>query len=466
MAGESIKVVQGPAAGTELQIDTELLIGRGEATTGPFEGDSQISRRHARITRSAAGRLVLEDLGSTNGTFLNGWQIPSPQVLSSGDQVQAGATVLAINTTQPTSAQRRSAILPGLPDYQALRPPRQESVLYVDGLRKSYGKREVLKGVDLEVQPGEILGLLGANGAGKTSMVSIIAGLRPASAGTVTVAGIDALAHPREARKHLGLAPQDLGIYPTLSVGRNLRFFGELAGLRGRQLDQRVREVGDALSLTELFDRRSAILSGGQKRRLHTGMAMIHGPKLLILDEPTVGADVRTRTEILDLVKRLAAEGRAVVYSTHYMPEIEELGASVAILLDGQIIARGSIADLIANHSSTAVELTFDGPPPALRYAGEVSTDGSIVRIKTNSPDRVAAQVVSDLGAQAQRLLAVEIIRPSLESVYLSLTSERYSKIQPVPAGYPPPPQYGGAGVAQGYGFGSLSEAFSGVDQR
>ena len=208
-------------------------------------------------------------------------------------------------------------------------------MLEITGLRKAYGDHEVLRGVDLEASAGEIVGLLGPNGAGKTTLVSIVAGLRRADAGTVTVDGIDALAHPERAREVLGLAPQELGIYPVLSVERNLRFFAELSGLTGRRLRERVIEVADALDLTKLLGQRASTLSGGQKRRLHTAMALVHEPKVLFLDEPTVGADVRTRNRILQVVRLRAEAGCAVVYTSHYLTEIEDLAATVAVLEAG-----------------------------------------------------------------------------------------------------------------------------------
>lgn len=431
MAGEVLRVIAGSAQGTEIELGDEFVIGRAEPGQSNFGGDPELSRRHARISRALDGSFTLEDLGSTNGTYLNGWRIPSPQALNDKDRIQVGTSVVELSLPAgnlgATLARRRPVILAEARGAEDLRPPERESLLYATDVRKSYGDHEVLKGIDLEVQPGEIVGLLGANGAGKTTFVSIVAGLRPASGGTIRVAGVDALAHPQEARKHLGIAPQDLGIYPTQSVRRNLLFLGELSGLSGKLLGERVEEIGEALSLTPIFDRPAGVLSGGQKRRLHTGMAMLHHPALLILDEPTVGADVRTRQEILDVVKKLAAEGRAICYSTHYMPEIEDLGASVAILKGGQIIARGSIAELISKHSSPAVELRFDGPPPELRLTGEVTREDATLRVKTRDPSTVAGDAIAQLGTDRARLRDIEIIRPSLESVYLSLTAERYS---------------------------------------
>jgi ABC-2 type transport system ATP-binding protein len=292
-------------------------------------------------------------------------------------------------------------------------------MLQIRGLTKTYGDRDVLRGIDLTVAPGEVVGLLGPNGAGKTTMVSVVAGLREAGGGQVTVGGIDALAHPERARPLIGLAPQELGIWPILTVERNLRYMGELAGVRGHALRDRIGEVAVALELTELLPRKAVELSGGQKRRLHTAMALLHRPPLLFLDEPTVGADVRTRRQILDVVKELAAEGAAVVYATHYLPEVEEIGDSVAVLEDGKIVARGTVRDLVAAHGRAQLRLAFDGPTPVL--AG-FEPHGEGLRIATAEPALLAAQVMRDLGPRAASLRSVEIVQPSLEAAYLALT--------------------------------------------
>jgi ABC-2 type transport system ATP-binding protein len=405
-----VRVVSDPGAGGVLEIGDELVLGRAT-----FPDDPEVSRRHALIKRRPDGSYLLDDLESTNGTYLNGWKIPAPQQLSSSDSVILGQTTLEV-------------VLPG---GEAARAATGEPVLRAEGVRKSYGSLDVLKGVSLSVAPGEIVGLLGPNGAGKTTFVSIVSGLREADAGSVTISGVDAFAAPHEARLHVGIAPQDLGIYPTLTVRRNLEFFGELAGVTGRDLQARVADIGQALSLTPKFEAHASTLSGGQQRRLHTGMAMMHKPPLLILDEPTVGADIRTRQEILDVVKRMAGEGHAICYSTHYLPEIEELGASVAILDGGTIVARGSLAQLIREHSSQAVELEFAGPAPALEVRGsEVTRQDTKLLIRSHNPTEAAATALSLLGRDAARLRGVEIVRPSLDSVYLALTQRRYSPYQ------------------------------------
>jgi ABC-2 type transport system ATP-binding protein len=300
--------------------------------------------------------------------------------------------------------------------------------LLVEGVRKRYGDTIALDGVDLEIAAGEIVALLGPNGAGKTSLVSIVAGLRRPDAGSVHVAGVDALREPHAVRAHLGLAPQELGVYPTLSVRDNLRFHGELAGLRRTALSRRVAEVADALALSGLLQRAARELSGGEARRVHTAMSVMGRPRLLLLDEPTAGADIGMRAQLLELVRTLAAEGAAVCYSTHYLPEVEQLGASIAIIDAGRIVARGPLQALVAAHSSAAVELRFEGPPPELAEMPQARADGATLRVATEeSPAVAAARILAGLGDATRRLRAVELIEPSLETVFLELTGRRFS---------------------------------------
>ena len=308
-----------------------------------------------------------------------------------------------------------------------MRAARFRPVLLVEGLFKTYGTTVALDGVDLEIAAGDIVGLLGRNGAGKTSLVSIVAGLRRADTGRVTVNGVDALRAGARARSHLGLAPQELGVYPTITVRHNLELFGDIAGLRRSALPARVDEVAAMLELSSLVDRRVSTLSGGEKRRVHTAMAMMHRPALLMLDEPTTGVDVQTRRSVLAAVRRVAEEGSAVCYSTHYLPEVEELGASVAILDHGRIIAQGTMMDLLAAHGTPAFELVFDGPPPEMALSQRSEIDGNVVRVFSPDPARDCGTVLAQLGLDTSRLRSVEILRPSLESVFLALTGHRYA---------------------------------------
>jgi len=257
----------------------------------------------------------------------------------------------------------------------------------------------VLAGVDLVVEGGECVALLGANGAGKTTLVSIAAGLLRPDAGQVDVGG------------SIGLAPQELGIYPTLSVRENLQFFAELAGFRPAAARREAENIAELLSLTEKISAEADTLSGGQKRRLHAGMALVGSPQLLLLDEPTVGADIETRAKLLEVVRSRAAEGAAVMYSTHYLHEIEQLDAAVAILDGGRVVASGPWRDLVDDCADSIVELKVDG---------EVS------RIATPTPDETAAEMLQAALARGASVERLEIIRPSLETVYLSVVGRRY----------------------------------------
>ncbi len=299
-------------------------------------------------------------------------------------------------------------------------------MLAVTAVRKSYGDKVALAGVDLEVRAGTILGLLGPNGAGKTSLVSIVAGLRRPDAGTVLVGGIDVVRAPQRARGLIGLAPQETGVYMPLSVRDNLRFFGGLAGLRRTELRGRIDETAAALGLTELLGRRVAELSGGERRRLHTAIALLHRPPLVLLDEPTTGADVRTRTQILQLVRRLADEGSAIVYSTHYLHEIEELDAFVTFIDAGRVVASGSTAELVQRYGSSVLELTFVHDVPAVARVDGARVDGSTVRIPATDPAITAAELLPRLGMHAADLRSIEVVRPSLESVFLTVTGRRF----------------------------------------
>ena len=300
-------------------------------------------------------------------------------------------------------------------------------MLQIRGLSKSYGRLEVLRDLDLDVRPGEICGLLGRNGAGKTTLVSIVSGLRAADGGSVRIDGMDAFREMRRIRTRLGVAPQDMGIYPTRSVQANLEFFGALNGVRGAALRRRIADVAEELSLQDLLSRRAGTLSGGQKRRLHTALALVHRARLLFLDEPTVGADVVSRGELLAAVVRLAGDGCAVVYATHHLAEVEDMGASVAILEDGAIRERGDLASVVARHGRSTAELEFAGEAPVLDGWDH---DGAFIRIAAPDAARVAAAAIASLDSSVTRLRNVRIVPANLESAYLAVTGH-----SPTPAG-------------------------------
>jgi ABC-2 type transport system ATP-binding protein len=301
-------------------------------------------------------------------------------------------------------------------------------MLVITDVVKQYGDRTALAGVSLSVSAGEVIGLLGPNGAGKSTLASIAAGLRPPDQGQVWVHGIDAVATPSLAQSHVGYAPQEIGVYEVLTVRENLAFFAELVGLTRRARARRVDEVAERLGLSGLRDRTAFELSGGERRRLHTAIAFLHRPALLLLDEPTVGADVETRASLLDLVREAADDGAAVVFSSHYLHEVEALDASVAILVRGRLIASGRLDELVTAHGHTSVALSFDGAVPDRCLDGMAATvDGNVISIETADPGGTMAKVMHGLGDAASRVRSVDVLRPSLESVFVSLTGQRYS---------------------------------------
>ena len=266
-------------------------------------------------------------------------------------------------------------------------------------LTKRYGSVNALDGFSLSVAAGEIVGLVGHNGAGKTTFVEIVSGLIRPDSGYIGIGGKP----PALARGDIGVTPQHLGLYPSITVREHLELFGRIAGLRRAALASAIEELAVALRLTEIMDRRTGVLSGGQQRRTQTATALVHRPSLLLLDEPTAGADLETRQAMLDVVKQRAADGTAVVYTTHYLPELTELDASIAVIRGGRIIARGSYEDLAA------------GLPGEVRLVFEDEHD---LRVSTTEP---TATLIDLLSKTDRKVSSVELHNPSLDDLYRSL---------------------------------------------
>ncbi len=221
-------------------------------------------------------------------------------------------------------------------------------MLDVRHLQMSFGSRVALDDVSFRVQPGEIFGLLGPNGAGKTTLLSILAGLLIPTRGEVFLQG--ERFHPAcdELKPLLGVVPQELAIYPELSPRENLRFFGSLYGVRDPQLADRVRAILDLIGLSGRADERCAAFSGGMKRRLNLGIALVHAPKILLLDEPTAGVDPQSRSHLFEGIRRLCNEGMTILYTSHYMEEVQALCPRLAILDHGKIVACDRLDALLA----------------------------------------------------------------------------------------------------------------------
>ena len=305
-----------------------------------------------------------------------------------------------------------------------------EPVLRCEGVVRRFGERVAVDGVSFEIAPGETYGLLGPNGAGKTTTISMIAGVLAPDAGRIEVAGRPMSADAHEAKRAIGLVPQDVALYPDLSAEENLRFFGRLEGLAGSALARRIGEVLEVVGLADRASDRLEEYSGGMRRRANIAVGLLHEPQLLILDEPTVGVDPQSRNQILASVDALGASGLAVLYTTHYMEEAERLCDRIAIMDAGRLIAEGTRQELVARvgeHDQLLVTASGDLAALAerLRAAeGVVSADvaDASVTVLARSADRALGAVVSAAGEVGAAITGVEVHEPDLEAVFLNLT--------------------------------------------
>jgi ABC-2 type transport system ATP-binding protein len=321
-----------------------------------------------------------------------------------------------------------------------------DSGLSVVELKKSYTNGQhglhALDGVCLWVDHGEIVSLLGNNGAGKSTLMSICAGLIPADEGEVFVEGDKVSSGARAGSPKLGLAPQEEALYPTLTTRKNLAYFGRLAGLRDKELSERVARVASDLMITDQLDVQAGTMSGGQRRRLHTAIALMHGPSVVLLDEPTVGVDVDARNKLLEFVRRLAESGAAVLYSTHQLHEVERLGGRLVILDRGRVLASGAVDEVVSQNSTMTAELVFDGRELAVLEWPDVEEvarlDGNCVRVVlgVDSESVRIGDVVDKLpDSDRGRLVSATILSASLEQAYLRLTRKAGSAVAPAANG-------------------------------
>ncbi len=297
-------------------------------------------------------------------------------------------------------------------------------------LEKSFGATPVVRGLSFAVEQGEVFSLLGPNGAGKSTTISMLSGLLAPSAGDASVMGHSVTRDSSAARAALGVVPQDIALYPDLSALENLEFWGKLYGLRGSALRARVAEVLEIIGLTERRKDRVGTFSGGMKRRVNIGAALLHKPAVVIMDEPTVGIDPQSRRHILDNVKELNRAGMTVLYTTHYMEEAAELSHHIAIMDQGRLIAHGTHAELIRLiGEQTRIDLTLntESGPLAAGWAGLAGVAGvdaqdHRVSLLADDSNRVLPRLFELAASHNARILTVEIREPNLEMVFLHLT--------------------------------------------
>ena len=322
------------------------------------------------------------------------------------------------------------------PQPHAEKPETPDCLLRVEGLHKSFGQLKAVDGVSFDVQAGEVFGLLGPNGAGKSTTMAMICGLLEPDSGTVTIEGKRLLRSDLEIRQILGFGPQELAIYPELTGRENLDFFGRLYGLKGALLKERIAEALELIGLTSRADDRAGEYSGGMKRRLNFGIALLHRPRLLILDEPTVGVDPQSRSHLLDCIRNLNRGGVAAIYASHYMEEVQAICDRVAIIDHGKRIAYDHVDRLLDQLSSELLLRTAPLPDSLREQIAQMAE----IRERADHEGRTVIVVSHDQQAEEETLsrklrsllkmldgagvalYEVESHEPNLERLFLELT--------------------------------------------
>jgi ABC-2 type transport system ATP-binding protein len=329
-------------------------------------------------------------------------------------------------------------------------------ILELNDLSKKYGDFAAVKGVSFAVEEGEVFGLLGPNGAGKTTLISMLTGVLTPSSGTATIQGFDIRKQLTEAKRISGLVPQDLALYPTLSARANLDFFGRIYGLGGKELRDRVDDVLRIVALSDRANESVENYSGGMKRRVNIAAGLLHQPRLLFLDEPTVGVDPQSRNHIFDSVLRLNRErGMSIIYTSHYMEEVELLCNRVAIIDQGRVIALDTVKNLTAMlagvihvglrqvddallaglaaiptvKQAAVVPQTAPPPPAAGEPVAERKTaspsDYTVVKIEADHVQRALVDMIAFLAERDMAITSLQVLEPNLENVFLHLTGKR-----------------------------------------
>jgi len=302
--------------------------------------------------------------------------------------------------------------------------------IQVYDLHKDFGEVYAVRGVSFDVQAGEIYSLLGPNGAGKSTTISMLACLLEPTRGDALVMGHSIRREPMAVKVSIGVIPQEIALYQDLSARENLNFWGKMYGLRGSQLKERVDEVLEIIDLADRQKGRVDKFSGGMKRRLNIGVALLHRPDVLILDEPTVGIDPQSRRSILDSVKEFNKKGMTVLYTTHYMEEAQELSDHVAIMDEGKIIAHGTHDELIKIVGELdRVNLTLNAPAERMediwkdtQGVHKVTTANGTAKLLMDDSNLVLPRLFESANQKDVRITSVEIQEPNLEAVFLHLT--------------------------------------------
>jgi ABC-2 type transport system ATP-binding protein len=306
------------------------------------------------------------------------------------------------------------------------------SILEVQNLVKKYGEFIAVKGISFDIQEGEIFSLLGPNGAGKTTTISMLSTLYTPTSGDAIIGGHSITKEPMAVKQVIGVVPQEIALYDDLTARENLIFWGQMYGLNGKSLNNRADEVLEQIGLTEKAKNRIKTYSGGMKRRVNIGVGLLHRPRLLFMDEPTVGIDPQSRRAILDTVKDLNRQGMTVLYTTHYMEEAQELSDRVGIVDHGELIALGTQKELTQQVGETETLILHigendDAESLAKSLAGiqdvlEASAGDHEVSVVAQEAEEVLAAVVTRANERGIHIRSIDLREPNLEAVFLHLT--------------------------------------------
>jgi ABC-2 type transport system ATP-binding protein len=307
-----------------------------------------------------------------------------------------------------------------------------QKAIQVQNLQKCFGEFVAVTGIHFEVRQGEIFSLLGPNGAGKSTTISMLSCLLRPSNGDACVLGHSIIREPQKVKAMIGIVPQDIALYGDLSARENLNFWGRMYGLRGDVLAQRVDEVLEIIELTERQKDRVDKFSGGMKRRVNIGAALMHKPAVIIMDEPTVGIDPQSRRHILDNIKELNSQGMTVLYTTHYMEEAQELSDHIAIMDQGKVIACGTHAELVRMVGELdRIDLTLNADSETV-IADWQATDGvhsvfaedGHLTVLAEDSNQILPRLFEAASRARVRITSVDIQEPNLEAVFLHLTGK------------------------------------------
>lgn len=307
-----------------------------------------------------------------------------------------------------------------------------DQIIRINNLKKNYGDAKVVRGISLSINKGEIFSLLGPNGAGKTTTISILSCLIKPTSGDALINSFSIVNEPMKVRQEIGVVPQELALYETLSAKQNLDFWGHMYGMQGKPLAHRIDELLEQVGLADRAKDAVKEFSGGMKRRLNIAIGLIHKPSVLFMDEPTVGIDPQSRRNILDMIKTLRSAGMTILYTTHYMEEAEELSNRISIIDQGEIIATGTQQELVALiDAGHLLTLQFESPVTddlvgdmlqinGVSHLQPVEDKHSLV-LNVSDATALLPKIIAATSAKAQ-IRSIDIAEPNLEAVFLHLT--------------------------------------------